>query len=82
MNRFGDLSLPSFASSDAFTIFVPLADEWRALIGAGTSLDWLFGPRVNAMPALRYTFDEDDLQIAEHIDENCLSTAELALIRY
>ncbi|MEP3332248.1 hypothetical protein [Sedimentitalea sp.] len=82
VNQFGDLYVPSFASNDAFTIFVPLSDGWRALVGAGTTIEWSFDPRVNSVPKLLYTFEADDLKIAERVNESCLSTAELALIRY
>lgn len=82
LNQFGDMSMPSFASEDAFTIFVPLSDDWRTLIGAGTSLEWGFHPSVNQVPLLEYTFAEDDMQIAERVNGSCLSIEELALIRY
>lgn len=80
VNQFGDLSMPSFASDDAFTIFVPLAEDWRALIGGEASLEWSFYPRVNVVPKLDYTFGEDDLEIAERVDESCLSIDELGRV--
>ncbi|MEM7075680.1 MAG: hypothetical protein AAF484_11380 [Pseudomonadota bacterium] len=82
LTEFGDMTLPSFASSDALTIFVPLSDDWRATVAAGSVLEWLFYPRVNGVPKLRYTFSAADAEIAGVIDAACLSEQELARIRY
>lgn len=81
-NKFGDLSVPSFASPNGLTVFLPLTPDWRTIIGSKHRLDWSFDPRVAGVPTLVYSFSDDDLTIADHVAKQCLTVDEIAAIRF